>query len=161
MRDIYERRARRQISRIFRSHVENCLKSIWEKHELITDDDEDYPYRSGAMPMWVSVTEGVVPGVRVFAHVLIEVQRSAKLLNELNDVNASASGARSFWHDNAIIVCADLPYQLVDEVSLRYLIDQVSELSDGLGEMISIVHGGRMPLADVELAESESDEDVA
>ena len=64
MSDIHERRARRQVRRIFRSHVENCLKSIWETHDLLTDSDDDYAFRSGDVMMWVSVREGPLPSVR-------------------------------------------------------------------------------------------------
>ena len=58
---------RRQME-MLRSHVERCLQDIWGVHDLVIDDDGDYPYRHGTAMCWVSPFDGPVPEVRVFTH---------------------------------------------------------------------------------------------
>jgi hypothetical protein len=151
------RRAERRAKRFFRSHVENCLKSIWEDSELVSDHDGDYPFRSGDVPMWVSVREEGLPMVRVFAYVAVDVKRTAKLLAELNDANLGSEWGRVTWCEGTVMAAATLPYGLTDETSLRHTLREVVELADQLGELITIVHGGRLPLAGLERAESDED----
>ena len=56
-----------RMTRMLRSHTERALQDIWDKHELVTDGDGDYPFRSETSMCWVSIVEGMQPAVRVFA----------------------------------------------------------------------------------------------
>lgn len=154
-----ERRTGRLLGPIFRSHVENCLKSIWGICELEQDCEGDYGFLAGEVPAWVSVQESRTPEVRVFAYACVEVRRTLKLLTELNEINAGSSVARTFWTDGTVVVAASLPWQLLDERALQHLIDEVGAVAGRVGELIAYVHGGRLPLDGLDLAAT--DDEVA
>lgn len=155
-----ERRAGRQVRLVFRSHVENCLKGIWETCELEQDSDGDYAFLLGESPAWVSVADhSLTPAVRVFAYACVDVRRTAKLLTELNEINAASELARAYWANGNVVVAASLPWQLLDERALQYLMDQIGAVVGRVSELIAVVHGGRLPLECLEAAAA--DDDVA
>ncbi|HEY7858871.1 MAG TPA: YbjN domain-containing protein [Candidatus Nanopelagicales bacterium] len=155
-----ERRTGRLVRKIFRSHVENCLKSIWETVKLESDSDGDYPFLVGKAPAWVSVREsGSTPAVRVFAYACVDVRRTLKLLAELNEINAGSALCRVYRANGTIVVEASLPWQLLDERALQYLIDEVAAVATQVAELIALVHGGRVPLEGVVAAAA--DDEVA
>ena len=80
-----------------RSHVERCLEDIWERFPLETDGDGDWPFRFGTAGCWVHVEPDGVGTVRVVAIAARELKRSAKLLAEVNDVNARTLTAHAYF----------------------------------------------------------------
>ena len=44
-----------QVTAMLRSHLEAALTEIWSSSGLVTDSDEDYPFRSRTSACWVSV----------------------------------------------------------------------------------------------------------
>ena len=80
-----------------RSHVERCLEDIWERFPLETDGGGDWPYRFGTAGCWVHVEPDGVGTVRVVAIAARRMKRSAKLLAEVNDVNARTLTAHAYF----------------------------------------------------------------
>ena len=93
---------------MLRSHVERCLQDIWDTRELITDLDDDYPFRYGTAACWVSLLEGSNWGVRVFAHAAHGLKTSAKLLREVNALNVQSRWARLALHEGTVRVSVEL-----------------------------------------------------
>lgn len=131
---------------MLRSQVERCLQDIWGTRELVSDVDEDYPYRQGTAMGWVSVVAGPPPSVRVFAHAAYGLRRSAKLLAEVNDLNARSRWAKIAFADGIVQVSIELPPAAVDRLTLAGAITAVGEVADDIGGLLAAVFGGRTPL---------------
>lgn len=131
---------------MLRSHVERCLQDIWGTRELVTDVDEDYPYREGTAMAWVSVVAGPPPSVRVFAHAAYGLRRSAKLLGEVNDLNARSRWAKVAFAHGIVQVSIELPPAAVDRLTLANAITAVGEVADSVGSLLAAVYGGRTPM---------------
>jgi Putative bacterial sensory transduction regulator len=136
----------RQMATMLRSHVERCLQDVWEQHELIIDGDGDYPYRWGTAACWVAVQSGPSMAVRVFAHAAHGLKRTAKLLTEINEVNARSRWARVFWDHGRVIVAAELPWTAIDRPALDQFMRSVGTVADDIGAMLAAVYGGQTPL---------------
>ena len=136
---------RRRTLVLLRSHVERCLQDIWDTRELTTDADDDYPFRFDTAPCWVSLVAGPVLGVRVFGHAAYGLKPTAKLLNELNDLNVRARWATLALRDGIVEVSRDLHWTAVDRISLDAAIHGVGQVAGDVGPLLAAVHGGRTP----------------
>lgn len=130
---------------MFRSHVERCLQDLWERPDLLTDPDGDYPFRAVTSMCWVRV-ERDPSAVRVFAYAATGVKRSAKLLTELNELNRSARWVTLHWYAGTVVVERALATTEVDRDSLRFALEAVVSVADEIGPMVAAVHGGGTPL---------------
>ena len=137
----------RRTRTLLRSHLERCLQDIWSTPELVTDADGDYPYRKGTAMCWVSLTSGPVPGVQVFAHAAYGLGASAKLLKEVNEINARTRWAKVAFRDGIVMVSVALHAAAVDRLALAHAIESVGEVADDIGSLLAGVYGGRTPHA--------------
>lgn len=131
---------------MLRSHVERCLQDIWDTRELVVDGDGDYPFRQGTAMGWVSVVAGPPPSVRVFAHAAHGLRRTAKLLGEVNDLNARSRWAKVAFAHGIVQVSIELPPAAVDRLTLAGAVVSVGEVADDVGGLLAAVFGGQTPL---------------
>lgn len=132
------------------SHVERCLQQVFTSTELVRDPEGDWPFRWGTAACWVQVWPAEPHLVRVFAHAAHHTRRSAKLLAELNDVNARSVTAHAYWTNGLVIVEQTLHPAGVDVDTLGQACGSVGQVADGIGAMIASVHGGATPFDPVE-----------
>lgn len=149
-----------QMQVMLRSHVERCLQDVWERPDLVTDGDGDYPYQWGTAACWVSIQPGSEPSVRVFAYAAVGLRRSAKLLAEVNDLNSRSRWARVFWVDGRVMVSAELHWTTLDRASLARTLECVGTVADDIGTLLATVYGGTTWFAPA-LDAANSDEDAA
>ncbi len=137
--------------RMLRSHVERCLQDIWDQHELVMDDDGDYPYRWGTAACWVHIEAGEPAMVRVFAQAATNVKRSPRLLAEINEVNTGTRGVKVVWADNAVVVSYALHALAVERAPLSHACTSVGVVADDIGGMVAAVFGGSTPFPPAEV----------
>ena len=127
----------------------------------MADGDGDYPYRCGTAACWVSIQPGPDPGVRVFAHAAHSLRRSARLLEEVNELNSRSRWARIFWADGVVVTsprsCTG-PRWTGRPWTGRW--DCVGSVADDIGAMLATVFGGATPFP-VESDEASEDEEAA
>lgn len=128
-----------------RSHVERLLADEWNVCRVAPDDDGDYPFRFGTARCWVEVMDGEPVMVRVFAHAATDVRASAKLLHELNAIQAHALSA-AIRHEGRLVLVAQTlsPYGLTAEVLSQALV-AVGGLADDVGGLLAQMFGGVTP----------------
>lgn len=144
-----------QMDLMLRSHTERCLQEMWEQPELVTDDDGDYPFRIGTAACWVRVSASPEQEVRVFAHAAFGVKRTAKLLAELNDLNARSRWMTTSLQGDVVVVSGALHWTAVNRPALSQYMNAACHIANDIGPMIATVYGGATPFepADDELAE--------
>lgn len=127
------------------AHVELCLQDVWNCHRVEQDADGDFPYRCETAAGYVRVEGGRVPLVRVFAVAAHGVPRSAKLLTELNQVNASSRSAHVYWQDGTVYVEEAMPASSAERHSLTHACRSVGKVADDIGSLVAAVFGGSTP----------------
>lgn len=136
-----------------RSHVELCLRDVWQQQELVVDDDGDYPFRAQTAACWVRVVIGPPHFVRVFAHAALGLKPTAAVLREVNDINVRARAGRVCLADGILVVERSLPATAVGRSELADMCAEVGVVAAELGAAIAAVHGGQTPFpADIEAA---------
>jgi YD repeat-containing protein len=133
-----------------RSHVERCLQSLWNVHDLHPDADGHYPYCSGTAACWIGVDGGDPPVVTAVACAAVGVKKSMKLFGELNELNARGRTTRVYWDDGEILVEQTMLANTVDRRALAHAGQSVAAVANDIGPVIAAVFGGCTPLAEIE-----------
>jgi len=124
------------------SRLENCLQELWAVRAVQRQPDGDYPFAWGADSCWVRVMGDGSHSLAVFGNVLIGVDPSHELLLELSEMNARTRSAYTYWHEKAVVACAQLEWSDIDTDHLRKAINSVAYLCTELGPSLAIMHGG-------------------
>ena len=140
-----------------RSHVERLLQDEWEVCRVEADPDGDYGFRNGTAACWVRVLDADQPMVRVFAHAVCGVRRSAKLLTELNDIQNRALTASVMWTGECVVVAQTISAVGLTGPVLAQAMASVGGIADEVGVLIAGMFGGSTPF-EAELSESEDAE---
>lgn len=127
-----------QLEKMFRSHVENCLKTLLETHDLGVEHGDHLVERDG-VEAWVGVRGRYL---QVHAIAAEGLRRNASLLAEVNDLNSSSWWTRTYWISGRVVVEATMPWPMVDLESLEFTIGEVIETAARVGPMFGAVHGG-------------------
>lgn len=128
-----------------RSHVERCLQDVWDVCRVVADGDGQYPFRFGTAGGFVAVEAGDPPVVRVWAEAVTGTRRTARLLIEINEVNARSRTAHAFFDHGSVVVEQALHADGVNRDTLAQAFASVGTVADDIGAMIAAVYGGRTP----------------
>lgn len=129
-----------KLERMFRSHVENCLKSLWENNTLVTNEHGAYPFERDGVVAWIAVRGRYV---RIHAVAASGLRRSARLFGEINEQNVSSWWTRTYFERGQVVVEVTMPWPAVDPESLAFSIDEVVGTVARIGPLVSAVHGGQ------------------
>jgi hypothetical protein len=142
-----------------KSHVELLLQREWEVCRVAVDPDGDFAFRAGTAACWVTVSDGELPMVHVFAHAACGLKPTAKVLRELNDIQNRALSARVSLADGCVLVSQVLsPIGLTQPV-LAQALRAVAGVAEETGPLIAAMFDGCTPFP-AEVPEPE-DEDAA
>lgn len=133
---------------MLRSHVERVLQGEWEVPEVACDEDGDYPFRAGTAQCWVSVLPPVGNGpasVRVFGYAAEGLKPSARLLRELNEINAASRWCRVYLRGGRVVVSRDLDLAATDDLSVVWACRCVADVASDIGAVLATVYGGTTP----------------
>jgi hypothetical protein len=123
------------INQQIREHVQAVILDVAGYLATVPDSDGDYPLQRHSTSVFGRLVHDRQPArFQVFAVVLHDVEQSAELLRELNDLNASIDFARIFVIDRQVLVEVDLVAGTLDADELRVAIRAVP--------MMAAVHGG-------------------
>jgi hypothetical protein len=138
-----------------RSHVERCLQDLWGVDQVNTDADGDYPYGAGGAACYINVDPAEPIVVKAVACAVVEVKKSTKLLEEINDINRRCRTAYVYWDHGTVLVEQALLAEVVDRGSLSHAGQSVAAIANDIGPMIAAVYGGRTPLSGMSTPEIE------
>ncbi len=128
-----------------RPHVERIVRAylgVPDGEPLNVDDDGDIPVRSGSAMYYVSLLDRDPVLVRVWSIVLDEIDPSADLLEELNDMNASIVAARVFSSGRRVVAATELRADTLDAAELAFACDSIGALADWIDNTLQIRFGG-------------------
>lgn len=133
-----------------RKHVEDVLAEVFGPDVLHRDGDDDYPLTISGVPVYARLVDDRPPTVQVFASLLVDIDCTPDLLQELNDHNANISFARLFWVQDQILAESDLVASTLDPEELFTAYQRVVDVSEHLAPMIHAVLGGTSTVRSIE-----------
>jgi hypothetical protein len=126
-----------------RELVEAGLRQWLMVSELVTDQDGDYPCRSGSAMVFVRMVDGVPPFVTVFSPILRDIDLSPALLTALNDLNVRIRFGRVFWVQRQVLVMAEITAVDVTPEQVALTCMELGNLADTLDDVLHGRFGGR------------------
>lgn len=128
------------------AYVEKCMREGWAAEEDCLHSYRGVvTFRAGTAMCHVRV-EGTEPAmVRVMARAVTDVNASAKLLREINEVNARSRVACLWWSDDDVIVECSLFAESVDVDTLEQACCHVAEVANDIGVGMAAMYDGSTP----------------
>ena len=119
---------------VLRPFVEKTVAEYlgMEEDKLQTNEDGTIPIRAGTAVVNVRLVEGGHghPVLQVYAALLHGIQKSAGLLEKLNEVNAGLTFARAFWLEEQVILTIELRAESLDAEQVAQAVSVVSLAAD-------------------------------
>lgn len=143
----------------FRAYVERILEDAWNQPRVLADEDGDYPFRYGTAACYVRVEPGPPMTVRVFAQAVMDVRRSAKLLTELNDFNASARSLTAYWDHGRVIIDEALLASATNAETLTRACADAGQAAHDMGSLLAAMYDGRTPFRAADCVDERHRED--
>lgn len=136
-----------------RSYVLRCLEDAFgEPPEL--DGAGEPAFRQGTAVCFVTCHDPGFPVVSVSAMAVLRVRSSAKLLKEINDVNARTQTAHVYYDDTVVHVEQNLHAYGVNDQTLGQAVLAVSKLANDIGSLMAMTFGGDTPYPTEEEADA-------
>jgi hypothetical protein len=129
-----------------RSHIERCLEEAWNVFRVQADADGDYCFRSQRSACYVHVAPDG-QDVRVVGLAAHGVRPTAKLLKEINDLNAHCRAARVVLVDDHVHVAQTLPAAGCTPDTMKEACEAVSKVADDVGVVIAAMFDGSTPFS--------------
>ena len=126
-----------------KTHVEDLLREYLGVSELILTEHNEIPIRAGSAILYVHLAdEPETPVAHLTSPVLTEVERSAELLEALNDINAAIEVGRLFWEGDTIVASVTLVAETLDLIELAVACDGIGEIADRYDDELQARFGG-------------------
>ena len=129
-----------------RSHIERCLQDVWDVDRVLPDADGDYCFRIGTASCYFGLDGAEPLLVKAVACAVMNVKKSAKLLDEINAINQRCRTAHLYWSNGNVLVEQSMFAETVDRSALFLAGQSVGHIADDVGQMIATVFGGRTPI---------------
>ena len=119
-----------------RADIARALAQLLNKHDLVTNDDGEWPVKSGSAIVIVRVVEGLPPALQLYSPVLRGVATTAELLEALNGINARIRYGRVFVANHVVIAAMELPAVDLTSVHLAFALAELGNLADHLDDTL-------------------------
>lgn len=128
------------------AYVDKCMVEAWGDASGELDRFGDVvTYRAGTAAGMVRVESDVPVMVRVMAKAVRDVRPTAKLLREINEVNARSRVANVWWHDGDVVVECSLFAEAVAVESLHEACSHVADVANHIGVGFAAMFDGATP----------------
>ena len=129
-------------SEVIRPYLEKLLSEMLGQG-VVADETGAYPIRTGTGGYFVSLDDSGAPMIRIWTPVALDVRKSAKLLDTLNQLNVGATAARAFWVDGQVVVATEMVAETLHPQDLQLACGTVGEAAERFGPQLAAQFGGR------------------
>ena len=120
------------------------LARLLNKDELVTNDDGEWPVKSGSAIVIVRVAEGLPPALQLYSPVLRGVATTAELLEALNEINGRIRYGRVFVTNHVVIAAMELPAVDLTPDQIAFACAELGNLADHLDDSLRGRFGGEI-----------------
>lgn len=133
-----------QKTEMVRLLVESQLRVLTGSDQLAPDDDGDYPVRFRDALYYVRVLDDADPVVQVFSVALADIEKSAELLDALNDINCRLVFARTFWVRGQVLFEAEHLGMTLDAEDFINACETIARATDYFAPRLAEQFGGQL-----------------
>ena len=134
---------------VLRPYMEKFLQEFLGSDEPIEPDDNgEYVFRNGSAGIVVSIQEGDEASVAVRSILVRDVKKSQRLLDALNEINATYRFVKAYWNDDVVVLQVDLLADSLDDEQMTMACSIVSSLADESDTSLKKKFGGKLAFKD-------------
>ncbi len=142
---------------IYRPYVESLAREclgLDGDDDLTIEHNGDIPIRIGSALYRITLLDHDPVLVRVWARVLVGVELSLELLEEINDINRGIISARVFYVPDddtphgKVVAATEIPAASMDRDDLAHACEAIASLSDWVDTTMMVRFGGATAFAD-------------
>ena len=129
------------------AYVQRCMVEVWgdEADDALSSSGDTVMCRSGTAACQVHVEPQPPVMVRVMAKAVVNVRLTAKMLREINEINAHSRVANVWWNDGDVIVECFLLADAVNAESLGAACSHVAVVANDIGVGFAALYDGSTP----------------
>jgi len=126
--------------------VEKCMVEVWgEETDALGSVGDMMAFRSGTAECLVRVEAAPPTLVRVMARAVVGVRLTAKMLREINDLNACSRVANVWWSNGDVVVECSMFADAVNTISLSEACHHVGVVANDIGIGFAAMYDGSTP----------------
>lgn len=128
------------------AYVEKCLAGAWgDDVAALGSVGNMVAFRSGTAACQVHVEATPPIMVRVMAKAVVDVRLTAKMLREINELNACSRVANVWWNGGDVVVECSLFADAVNPASLSEACHSVGVVANDIGIGFAAMYDGSTP----------------
>jgi hypothetical protein len=135
---------------VLRPFIEKNLATMLERERVAPDADGEYNFPQGSAEVTLRLIDEPVPLLQLSAVLVSGVKKKARLLDAVNEVNATEVGFRVFRFEDLIIAAWEVPADTLDPRQFTEICHRFAEIADRLDTTLARKFGGKTARADAD-----------
>ena len=135
---------------VLRPFIEKNLAAMLEQERVTPDADGEYSFPHGSAEITVRLMDEPVPLLQLSAVLVSGIKKKTRLLETVNDVNATELGIRVFRFEDLLIAAWEIPADTLDARQFTEACRRFAEAADRLDTGLARKFGGKTARADVD-----------
>jgi len=135
---------------VLRPFIEKNLGVMLDQEHVAPDAGGEYSFPQGSAEITLRLVDEPVPLLQLSAVLVSGLKKKARLLEALNDVNASEMGVRVFRFEDLLIAAWEVPADTLDPRQFQEICHRFAEMADRLDTTLARKFGGKTARADAD-----------
>jgi hypothetical protein len=135
---------------VLRPFIEKNLAAMLELEKVSPDADGEYSFPHGSADVTLRLVDEPVPLLQLSAVLVSGVKKKARLLEALNEVNATETGFRVFRFEDLLIAAWEIPADTLDPRQFTEICHRFADAADRIDTVLARKFGGKTARADAD-----------
>jgi len=135
---------------VLRPFIEKNLAAMLEQERVAPDADGEYSFPHGSAEVTLRLIDEPVPLLQLSAVLVSGVKKKTRLLDAVNEVNATELGFRIFRFEDLLIAAWEVPADTLDPRQFTEICNRFAEAADRLDTVLARKFGGKTARADAD-----------
>jgi hypothetical protein len=135
---------------VLRPFIEKNLAAMLELEKVSPDADGEYSFPHGSADVTLRLVDEPVPLLQLSAVLVSGVKKKTRLLEALNDVNATETGFRVFRFEDLLIAAWEIPADTLDPRQFTEICHRFADAADRIDTALARKFGGKTARADAD-----------
>jgi len=135
---------------VLRPFIEKNLAALLDRDKVEPDADGEYSYPHGSADITLRLVDEPVPLLQFSAALVSGFKKKARLLESLNEINATEMGFRVFRFEDLLIAAWEVPADTLDARQFTEVCHRFGDAADRLDTVLAQKFGGKTARADAD-----------
>jgi hypothetical protein len=135
---------------VLRPFIEKNLAAVLETEHVTPDEDGEYSLPHGSAEVTLRLLDAPMPLLQFSAVLLSGLKKKPRMLDTVNEVNATELGIRVFRFEDLLIAAWEIPADTLDARQFADACRRFADAADRLDTMLAKKLGGKTARTDAD-----------